>query len=80
MYPYTKFGIPTSNKIGDMLPAIGLDKQNFQCKIVNNSLPTGGRLEGSNLPIYHLLPTISLAYVWVLKRTISLSTHNICFG
>ena len=29
MYPYTKFGIPTSNKIGDMLPAIGLDKQKF---------------------------------------------------
>ena len=33
MYPHTKFWIPTSNKIGDMLPTIGLDKQ-------NNSFPT----------------------------------------
>ena len=33
MYPHTKFWIPTSNKKGDMLPTIGLDKQ-------NNSLPT----------------------------------------
>ena len=68
MYPHTKFGIPTSNKIGDMLPTIGLDKLKFQCKIVNNSLPT--------ISLAYVLGTQKNSGV----EMVLLSTHNICFG
>ena len=39
MHPQTKFGVPTSNNVRDMLPSQVFKKRSQDPKIVNNTLP-----------------------------------------